>query len=93
MFIPQPDKECDYYTFVTSSDVSVRAAIQKAHELGMSVMLKPHVDLLENHLPCGKYWRGEIGQSFSASDWSEWMASYSVMLLHYAKIAEEENVE
>ncbi len=93
LFDAQPDLECNYYSFVTTKDAELRAAIQKTHSLGMKVMLKPHVDLLENHLPCGKFWRGEIGTSFSSQDWQEWLESYTSMILPYAKMAEEESVE
>jgi hypothetical protein len=44
------DVECNYYVFVTTPMSGVRAAIQQAHALGLRVMLKPHIDLLENHL-------------------------------------------
>lgn len=39
---------------LTPSDKSLLIAINKSHELGMKVMLKPHVDLYSGR------WRGEI---------------------------------
>ncbi len=53
------DSECKYYQFVTERLENTRKAVQAAHALGFKVMLKPHVDLLQNHLPCGAYWRCE----------------------------------
>ncbi len=44
-------------------------------------------------LPCGHYWRGEIGSSFSAAEWGAWMASYTAMLLPHAQLAQTEGVE
>jgi hypothetical protein len=93
LFDAVPDKECHYYQFVTERTSAVRAAIQLAHSLGLRVMLKPHVDLMHDMLPCGHYWRGEIGTSFSAKEWEAWMASYEAMFLPYARLAEEEGVE
>lgn len=71
------------------SDASVRYIIQKAHSLGLKVMLKPHLDILSTEYGS---WRGEI-QPVSETDWDKWFNSYSNFILHYAKIAEEEKVE
>ncbi len=93
VFSPTADTECSYYTYVTTTNQQLRAAIQAAHALGFRVMLKPHVDLMHDHLPCGRYWRGEIGTGFSELDWKQWMASYMQMFLPYAQLAQEEKVE
>lgn len=55
------DTTSHYYTFVTQTDDAVRAAIKYAHSLGMKVMLKPHIDLLRDNKPSGRFWRGDIG--------------------------------
>ncbi len=70
------------------SDESVIFAIRKLHELKFKIMLKPHLDIVEGE---GK-WRGEIGCAI-ISDWQAWFDSYANFILHYAKIAEQENVE
>ncbi|MBI4974205.1 MAG: glycoside hydrolase TIM-barrel-like domain-containing protein [Candidatus Omnitrophica bacterium] len=71
------------------ADSSVIHAIDIAHSLGMKVMLKPHLDLID--LSSGS-WRGEIA-CVSEPEWNEWFQSYRDFILHYAKIAEEHNVE
>ncbi len=76
-------------TGTTPSDKSIKQAIEKAHSLGMKVMLKPHLDLLSTEEGS---WRGEIA-SMRESDWQVWFESYKNFMLHYAKIAEETNVE
>jgi len=73
----------------TPSDSSIVHAIRKIHSLGMKVMLKPHIDLLDTS---GGKWRGEI--SFNTEEeWESWFKSYTDFILHYAKIAKEEGVE
>lgn len=73
----------------TPSDRSLRHAIEKAHKLGMSVMLKPHVDLLNQS---DSHWRADIG--FQSEDqWEKWFKNYTNFLSHYAKLAEKEGVE
>lgn len=79
----------DYSGFNTPSDESVAEIIQYAHELGLKVMLKPHVDLL--HDP--QHWRGQIGQNFSEADWQLWFSSYRQFILHYAAMAQQNRVE
>ena len=41
----------------TPTDEDLIAAIGKAHDLGIKVMLKPHIDLASDPM----HWRGEIG--------------------------------
>lgn len=72
----------------TPSDSSVRHAIGKAHEYGMKVMLKPHIDLISDD-GCN---RSDIG--FNTPDkWDEWFASYRSFINHYARMARDEGVE
>ena len=73
----------------TPSDESVKKAIKEAHDLGLKVMVKPHLDILET-----KYgtWRGEIA-CMKEPDWDVWFTQYKNFLLHYAKIAEETGAE
>lgn len=71
------------------NDDSLVHAIKKIHSLGMKVMLKPHIDLLD--VSEGK-WRGDI-EFYTDSDWEAWFESYRDFILHYARIAQEHNVE
>lgn len=65
----------------TPTDRDLAHVINKAHSLGMKVMLKPHVDLKTNQ------WRGDIIPSI------EWFASYKDYILYYVKLAQRYNVE
>ena len=71
------------------SDESIIHAIKTAHSLGMKVMIKPHLDLVDT---TEGSWRGEIA-CISEPDWQAWFESYRDFVLHYAKIAAENNVE
>lgn len=73
----------------TPSDKSLIHAINKAHRLGLGVMLKPHIDLLDSS---GGLWRADIGFQNQA-DWQEWFQGYLKFILHYAKLAQESGVE
>ncbi|MFA5147213.1 MAG: discoidin domain-containing protein [Candidatus Omnitrophota bacterium] len=63
------------------SDGSVAHAINMCHALGMKVMLKPHVDLIDE----------EARTNIIPGD--EWFRSYREFILHYAVIAEANGVE
>ena len=67
------------------TDVRIRAEIQRAHALGLNVMLKPHVWV------SGGAWRGEL-RFGEKSEWDDWFESYTKWICHYAEIAEELNV-
>lgn len=67
----------------TPTDASLAAVIQFSHGIGLKVMLKPHVDLLNDP---GHY-RGEIGPGFGETEWAAWFASYREFILHYAGLA------
>lgn len=71
------------------SDSSIIHIINTAHSLGMKVMLKPHLDLID--LSSGS-WRGEIA-CISEPDWKAWFESYRDFILHYGRIAQENKVE
>ena len=76
----------------TPTDQGLIRAIRKAHELGLRVMLKPHVDI-EGERETG-IWRGYIGTEFSGeAEWREWFSAYTEFILHYARIASTEGVE
>ena len=76
-------------TSKTPTDDSLIHAIQRAHELGFKIMLKPHVDLSEGS---GINWRGEIDFPNEAG-WRAWFESYTAFILHYATLAQQQQVE
>ena len=65
----------------TPEDKAIAHCIDKAHSLGIKVLLKTHVDTKTGE------WRGNIIPSI------EWFASYKEHMLHYAKLASKYNVE
>lgn len=71
------------------SDKSVIYAIQTIRNLGMKVMLKPHLDFLDSAE--GK-WRGDI-DFIDDAGWETWFKAYKDFLMHYIEIANKENVE
>jgi len=75
-------------THKTPSDGSLLYIIDKMHELGLKVMLKPHLDIID----ASEGWRGDI--DFAKEEaWQAWFDSYSDFILHYAQIAQEKGVE
>ena len=79
-----------YPTDRTPSKKSIIHAIKKAHKLGLKVMLKPHIDLMDKH--DGTYWRADIGFS-NEKDWDAWFSSYEKFIMAYAKMAKKHKVE
>jgi len=69
-------------------DEGLRATTKMAKQLGIKTILKPHIWLRDE---AGK-WRGEI-QMKSEEDWLSWFKNYETFILHYAQLAEEENIE
>jgi hypothetical protein len=67
------------------NDECVIHAANTAHELGMSVMLKPHIWL-------GHSWPGAIAMT-NAKDWEKFFAYYKRWILHYALLAEMYDIE
>ena len=78
----------DLYGEGTPTDASLAEVIAYAHELGLKVMFKPHVDILE-----GNRWRGEIGPAFDEAAWAVWFDSYRSFILHYSALARDTGVE
>ncbi|MDD5633900.1 MAG: glycoside hydrolase [Candidatus Omnitrophica bacterium] len=76
-------------TTQTPSDEAVIHTIRKAHELGMKVMIKLHLDLSDTS---DGSWRGEIGCT-REEDWEKWFKQYTEYVDHYAAIAEKEKAE
>ncbi len=71
----------------TPTDSELIHVIQQAHAQGMKVMLKPHVDLDSGS------WRGQIDFGNDETAWSQWFASYTSFITHYASLAQSQNVE
>lgn len=67
-------------------DGVIREIIGYAHRSGMKVFLVPIVDL-EHSIE--KEWRGTI----APTDWTAWFESYRAFLMHYARMADELDVE
>lgn len=80
----------DYKKSVTDKDLSF--AIQRFHEKGVKVCLKPTLNCLDG------VWRALIDfpdKTMSGEDiyWSKWFASYTSFMCHYAEIAQDEGCE
>jgi hypothetical protein len=67
----------------TASDSSLVHAIQKAHDLGMEVALKPMVDVVDGT------WRGQI----APASWTLWFQNYRNFINYYADFSMVNNVE
>jgi hypothetical protein len=66
-------------------DDELRAAIRDAHELGLAVVVKPHVWVPRS-------WAGDVVMN-SDANWRQWFANYRSELDRIAHIAEEERAE
>lgn len=69
----------------TPSDAALRHIIRHAHDLGLSVLLKVHIDVLDGT------WRGWI-RFANEADWNTWFANYQALITRYAELAEAEGV-
>lgn len=84
-------EEICYTSPATVTDQELRDTIKEIHSKGLMVALKPTVNCKNGT------WRAHI--SFFDKDvkcepkWSNWFKSYTDFQLHFAKIAQEENVE
>ena len=74
----------------TPTKRSLKHVIKKAQELGLKVMVKPHIDLIDKY--DGTYWRADIGFA-TDKDWEEWFKNYEKIILSYAKICEKYEVD
>lgn len=72
-----------YSTDATELDAAVVEAINAAHADGLSVLLKPHVDPAD----------GKPRAYYAPSDVDAWFRNYGAFLLHYARLATQNNVE
>lgn len=67
----------------TPTDASLLHSLAKARSLGMSVALKPHVDLQD----------GSFRGTIAPGDVSTWFSDYRTMIEHYADIARQSGAE
>jgi hypothetical protein len=79
-----------FATEQTPIDTDLIHALNRAHSLGLRVMLKPHLDLWRDP----SHWRGEIGLDFDSEQiWVEWFSSYRGFIEHYAALAEKNSAD
>jgi len=78
-----------YSTDSSPSDASVINVINEAHSLGMKVMLKPHLDVIDTTEGA---FRGEI-MCATDPEWEAWFKNYRDFIVHYARIAEQTKCE
>lgn len=71
------------------SDQGLRTTARKARGLGFQLMLKPHLWLTN---PVDNGWIGVIDFG-SENEWQEWEADYTKFILHYAKLAQAEDID
>ncbi|MCQ2819839.1 MAG: glycosyl hydrolase [archaeon] len=81
-----------YYIHKTETIEGIKKIVNEAHRLSMKVMMKPHIDLSKEP-NYDAIWRGDIGGFSNEEDWEKWFASYEKMILKYAKLSQELNVE
>jgi len=68
---------------VWETDESLAAVTKQAHDLGIKVLLKPHI-----------WGRGELDMSaWSDAEWAAWFAAYTKFIEHYAAIARDAKVD
>ncbi len=65
----------------SESDTGIRELTEQAHNLGMKIILKPHIWI------GGGGWRGDLDYEDEA-DWETWEADYRTYLMHYARLAQ-----
>ena len=75
----------------TATDDELRHMIRHAHDLGLQVMLKPHIDLPSLTDSSGGRHRIDFGADEAA--WAAWFDSYTRFITHYAELAQELDVE
>lgn len=69
-------------------DEGLKITTQYAKENGIKTILKPHIWLRDQE---GK-WRGEIKMK-TEEDWQKWFSDYEDFILHYARVAEDAEME
>ena len=70
----------------TLTDEALTDEIAAAHELGLRVMLKPHI--WSRDFGRGEQWHGTIDQKTDAEH-AQWWRAYRALALHYARLAQQ----
>ncbi|MBT9393807.1 hypothetical protein KLP40_11595 [Hymenobacter sp. NST-14] len=70
------------------SDAGLTFTTQRARQQGIRTLLKPHLWLRGG----GGTWPGDVKMT-SEADWQTWFASYTIFMLHYAHLAEQEQMD
>ncbi len=70
-------------------DVGLIETARLAKTRGIKTMLKPHIWLRDRS---GGAWRGKIAMR-SEENWDAWFADYRAFIVHYAKLAQEHEME
>jgi len=79
--------------FLTPSDKEITFGVKRAHDDGIKVMLKPYVTTFTTFSDPGT-WHGLIGADFATEkQWSDWFASFTEFVLHYARLAQQLGVD
>lgn len=68
------------------TDAAMARDVKAARELGMRVLLKPHLWINRGD------WPGDI-RFESGKQWREWFSNYSEVAIHYATFAQENGIE
>jgi hypothetical protein len=76
-------------TELNRRDSRWESKIRLAHSAGFKVFLKPHIWL---HAPADGKWRSDIAP-VNENNWKSWQTNYREFILHYAKIAQQNDVE
>lgn len=76
------------HTWWGERDEGLRTTTQYAKAHGIKTILKPHIWLRDE----GGKWRGEIKMK-SEEDWLKWFEDYTGFIMHYAELAEEQEME
>lgn len=76
---------------LTASDDELAHIIHVAHQAGLKVMLKPHINLVDpNDATVGRH---QINYGADETKWQAWFANYTAMITHYARLAEDNSAE
>ena len=76
---------------ITATDDELAHAIHTAHQVGINVMLKPHINLVDpTDATVGRH---EINYGADQTKWQTWFDNYTHMITHYAQVAERNGAE
>jgi hypothetical protein len=75
---------------MSATDAELVHVIERAHSLGLKVMLKPHLDL---SIPDPASGRHHIGFSGDETAWRAWFKSYTDFITHYAALGQSTGAE